>query len=86
MDRPRSPVKDAGLWLRSIPPFGCSPVAKHEERGRLPRYWERRPRSLAPIGLSGAAHRAARVAAAPPGKAAGFGMLLPVRQLLQPAR
>ncbi len=36
MDRPRSPVKDAGLWLRSIQPLGCPPVAKHEERGRLP--------------------------------------------------
>ena len=53
MDRPRSPVQDAGLWVRSIPPLGCPPVAKHEERGRLPRSWERRPRSLAPIRLSG---------------------------------
>ncbi len=52
MDRPRSLVKDAGLWLRSIQPLGCPPVAKHEERGRLPLSWERRPRSLAPIRLS----------------------------------
>ena len=52
MDRPRSLVQDAGLWLRSIQPLGCPPVAKHEERGRLPRNWERRPRSLAPIRLS----------------------------------
>ena len=36
MDRPRSPVQDAGLWVRSIPPLGCSPVAKHEERGAPP--------------------------------------------------
>ena len=36
MDRPRSPVKDAGLWVWSIQPLGCPPVAKHEERGRLP--------------------------------------------------
>ena len=64
MDRPRSPVKDAGLWLRSIQPLGCPPVAKHEERGRLPRSWERRPRSLAPIRLLRAAYAAAPVAAA----------------------
>ena len=36
MDRPRSPVQDAGRWVRSIPPLWYSPVAKHEERGRLP--------------------------------------------------
>ena len=36
MDQPRSPVQDAGLWVRSIPPLGCSPVAKHEERDCLP--------------------------------------------------
>ena len=23
MDRPRSPVEDAGRWVRSIPPLGC---------------------------------------------------------------
>ena len=65
MDRPRSLVQDAGLWLRSIQPLWCPPVAKHEERGRLPRIWERRPRSLMPIRLSGAAYPAAPVAAAP---------------------
>ena len=52
MDRPRSLVKDAGIWVRSIQPLECPPVAKHEERGRLPRNWERRPRSLTPIRLS----------------------------------
>ena len=36
MDRPRSPVKDAGRWVRSIPPLWCLLVDKHEERGRLP--------------------------------------------------
>ena len=55
MDRPRSlfQIQDAGLWVRSIQPLVCPPVAKHEERGRFPRSWERRPRSLAPIRLSG---------------------------------
>ena len=53
MDRPRSLDKDAGIWVRSIQPLGCSPVEKHNERGRLPRSWERRPRSLMPIRLSG---------------------------------
>ena len=53
MDRPRSLVQDAGLWLRSIQPLGCPPLAKHEERGRLTHSWERRPRSLMPIRLSG---------------------------------
>ena len=43
MDRPRSPVQDAGRWVRSIPPLGCSPVAKHEERGRLPHLGETTP-------------------------------------------
>ena len=36
MDRPRSLVKDADRWLRSIQPLRCPPAAKHEERGRLP--------------------------------------------------
>ena len=65
MDRPRSPVKDAGRWVRSIQPLWCPPMAKHEERGRLPLSWERRPRSLAPIRLSGTAHRAALVTTTP---------------------
>ena len=88
MDRPRSlvQIQDAGLWMRSIQPLGCSLVAKHEERGRLPHWWERRPRSLAPIRLSGQGQPIK-----PPGWgcaaiwAAGFG-LPPVHRLLQPAR
>ena len=83
MDRPRSLVKDADRWLRSIQPLWCPPAAKHEERGRLPR-WERRPRSLAPIRLSLAAHQAAPVDLAAL-RAAGPGFL-PVHRLLQPAR
>ena len=56
MDRPRSPVKDAGLWVRSIQPLGCPPVAKHEEPGRLPSAVGRdAPASLTPIRLSAAA-------------------------------
>ena len=82
MDRPRSPVKDAGRWVRSIQPLWCPPTAKHEERGRLP-CWERRPRSLAPIRLSLAAHQAAPVEPATL-YAAGPGSL-PVHRLLQPA-
>ena len=50
------------------------------------RFWERRPRSLEPIRLSGAARRAAPVAAAPTVKAAGFGFSLPVGRFGQPAR
>ena len=43
MDRPRSLVKDAGLWVRSIQPLWCRPVAKHNERGRLPPLGETTP-------------------------------------------
>ena len=43
MDRPRSLVQDAGLWVRSIQPLWCSPAAKHEERGRLPLLGETTP-------------------------------------------
>ena len=39
---------------------------------------------MTPIRLSGAAHEAGRIAAAPPGKAVGPGWLLPVSRLLQP--
>jgi len=53
MDRPRSRVQDAGRGVRSIPPGVRSPVAKHEERGRLPAVGRDEPRSLAPIRLSG---------------------------------
>ena len=43
MDRPRSLDKDAGRWVRSIQPLGGPPVAKHEERGRLPLLGETTP-------------------------------------------
>ena len=85
MDRPRSPVKDAGLWVRSIQPLRCPPVAKHEERGRLPRRWERRPRSLMPIRLSGAALRSCPDCRRSVLRATGRGCP-PVPRLLQPGR
>ena len=83
MDRPRSPVQDAGRWVRSIQPLWCPPAAKHEKRGRLPR-WERRPRSLAPIRLSGAASHSRPVCRRAAGKATGLGYRR-VHRLQQPA-
>ena len=85
MDRPRSPVQDAGRWVRSIPPLGCSPLAKHEERGRLPSLGETAPLFVAySIVSSGPPSRpGCRCATL---RAAGFGLLPPVHRLLQPAR
>ena len=83
MDRPRSPVKDAGLWVRSIPRLRCVRRWRNtKSRAAFPR-WERRPRSLAPIRLSLAAHQAAPVNPAAL-RAAGPG-LLPVHRLQPPA-
>ena len=58
-------------------------MAKHEERGRLSRRWERRPRSWVTIRLSVAAHGAARVAATPRFGQRASGCY---RRLLQPVR
>ena len=85
MDRPRSPVQDAGRWVRSIPPLWCLLVDKHEEWGRLPadgrdgparwRLFDCQWRLTQPPGYS-------------PRRASGrgLGLLLPVHRLLQPAR
>ena len=65
MDRPRSPVQDAGLWVRSIQPlWSWSPCWETRRAGPPPRTWERRPRSLTPIRLSVPAHAATLVSAA----------------------
>ena len=66
MDHPRSPVQDAGLRCGPFRRLGVRRVARHGERGRLPRRWGRRPRSWMPIRLSVAAHGAARVTAGSP--------------------
>ena len=85
MDRPRSQVQDAGIWVRSIQPLGCPPVAKHEKRGRLPFVGRDDPARWRLFDCQRQPHRAAWVNATPPGRAAGFG-LSPVHGLLKPAR
>ncbi len=52
MDRPRSLVQNAGLWVRSIQPLGCSPGGETRRAEPPLRRWERRLRSLMPIRLS----------------------------------
>ena len=88
MDRPRSlvQVQDAGLWVRSIQPLGCPPVAKHEERGRLstvgrddPARWRLFDCQVRGSPLSRPGCRRAAFWAASPG-------LSPVHRLVQPAR
>ena len=36
MDRTRSPVEDAGRWVRSIPPLGCAPGGETRRAGLPP--------------------------------------------------
>ena len=84
MDRPRSPVKNAGLWLRSIQPLRCSSAAKHEERGSLPAVGRDDP---ARWRLFDCHWRPIKPPRLPPRRAWGGGLgLLPVHRLLQPAR
>ena len=84
MDRPRSPVQDAGRWVRSIPPRWCSPVAKHEERGRLPAVGRDDPARRCLFDCPGRPTRPPRL---PPRRATGGGLELPpVHGLLKPAR
>ena len=85
MDRPRSPVQDAGRWVRSIQPLGCLPVDKHEERGRLPAVGRDSP-------ARGCLFDCQRRLTQPPGFSprpaweGGPWDLSPVHRLLQPAR
>ena len=43
MDRPRSPVQDAGRWCGPFRRLDVRRVVKHEERGRLPQLGETTP-------------------------------------------
>ncbi len=67
--------------MRSIQPLGCSPVAKHEERGRLPTVGRDDPARwrLFDCQVSGG-----QETAAPPGRAASFGLLPPARDYREP--
>ena len=84
MDRPRSPVQDAGRWVRSIQPLWCPPVAKHEERGRPPAVGRDDP---ARWRLFDCQWRLIEPPQLPPRRPLGAGPRLPpVHRLLQPAR
>ena len=86
MDRPRSPVQDAGRWVRSIRRCGCARRWRNTKSGAAsPQMGETAP-LVGAYSIVRGGPRSRPVAATPRLGAAGFVLSLPVQRLLQPAR